>query len=92
MRFIVDFYRYAIFAILALLIAGFAFLVLSLGGPDGFGEYSVATILIVGTALIGFIGLSLGLIATFISIHDRHAELVDEVRLMREALQRRGSE
>ena len=92
MRFIVDFYRYAILAILGLIIAGFAFLVLSLGGSDGIGEYSVATIFFVGTGLIAVIGLSLGLIATFISIHDRHIELVEEVKLMRKAIEQRGGE
>ena len=92
MRFIVDFYRYAILAALGLIIAVFAFLVLSLGGSDGFSEYSVATIFIVGTGLVGFIGVSLGLIATFISIHDRHVELVEEVRLMRMAIEQRGGE
>ena len=92
MRFIVDFYRYAILAALGLIIAGFAFLILSLSGSDGFGEYSVATIFVTGAGLIGFIGISLGLVATFISIHDRHAELVEEVKLVRLALEQRGGE
>ena len=90
MRFIVDLYRYIILAVLALLIAGFAFFVLSLGGNSGYDDASLATIIIAGLAFAGILGVSLGLVATFISIHDRHIELVNEVKLMRQALEQRG--
>lgn len=91
MRFIVDFYRYAILAVFALIIAGFAFLMLSLGNNPDLTQEEMVTAIMVGVGLIGFFGVSLGLIATFISIHDRHIELVEEVRMMREILQKEAT-
>ena len=90
MRFIVDFYRYAILAVFALIIAAFAFLVLSLWNNPDFADEAVVTAAIVAVGSVGLLGVSVGLIATFISIHDRHIELVEEVKLMRETLEQRG--
>ena len=90
MRFIVDFYRTAIFVGLALLIAAFAFVILSLASSPELADETTITVAIVGTGALVMIGVSLGLVATFISIHDRHVELVDEVRLLREQFERRS--
>ena len=92
MRFIVDFYRYAIFAVLALVIAGIAFLTLSVSSNPDFNDASVLSVIVIGAGVLGCLGISLGLVATFISIHDRHIELVEEVKLIREAIQQRGGE
>lgn len=49
-----------------------------------------------GLGLIGalliliFFILSVGMVATVISIHDRHAEIAEELRLMRELYEARG--
>ena len=90
MHFIVDFYRYAIFAVFAVLIAAFSFLVLSINSNPNWSDEAVGYAIIAGVGMIGLLGISVGLIATFISIHDHHVELVREVRLMREALEERA--
>jgi hypothetical protein len=46
-------------------------------------------ILILGVLAIGAVVMSLGMTATFISVHDRHAEIVDELRAVRTQLERR---
>ena len=84
MRFIVDLYRYIIFAALALLIIGTVYVVLELGRASGFNSPMFAGYIGGAIALFVIVVLSLGIMATFISIHDRHVEIVDELRALRE--------
>ncbi|KQM63414.1 hypothetical protein ASE75_13290 [Sphingomonas sp. Leaf17] len=84
MRFIVDLYRYIVFAILAFLIIGCVFAGLEINeliGPQS--PYMAFYVIGALTIAIGSI-IGLGITATFISIHDRHVELVDEIRMWRE--------
>jgi len=86
MRFIVDLYRYIVFIALAaaIIVTVFGLLEVSKltdGNSQATGLY-VAGFLAALVVLI----LALGITATFISIHDRHAELVDELRGLREDL------
>jgi hypothetical protein len=83
-RFIVDLYRYIVFAVLAVLIIGCVFAGLEINqltGPQSpyMAFYVISAVAVAIGAIIG-----LGITATFISIHDRHAELVDEIRIWRE--------
>jgi hypothetical protein len=52
-----------------------------LAGPQSpyMAFYVIGAVAVAIGAIIG-----LGVMATFISIHDRHAELVDEIRMWRE--------
>lgn len=84
MRFIVDLYRYIILGTLAVLIIGMVFGLLKLSTFDStlypfLGFYAAGAVLLLLSIII-----MLGVTATFISIHDRHAELVDEIRQWRE--------
>ncbi|QKR99208.1 hypothetical protein F9288_05735 [Sphingomonas sp. CL5.1] len=80
MRFIVDLYRYLIFAILAVMIVGAVYGLLKLSQLPT--EIAPLMMLYGLGAISLFVGLimMLGLTATFISIHDRHCELVEEIR------------
>ena len=84
MRFIVDLYRYIILGILALLIIGLVFGIIKLTTIDS-SLYPLAGLYAVGgVGVLISIVMLLGLTATFISIHDRHVELVEEIRQWRE--------
>ena len=88
MRFIVDLYRYIIFAALAVMIIGIVFGLMKLSSIDSslyplIGLYAVG-----GIGLLISVVMLLGLTATFISVHDRHVELVEEIRQWREELGR----
>ena len=84
MRFIVDLYRYIILGILALLIIGLVFGIIKLTTIDS-SLYPLAGLYAVGgVGVLLSIVMLLGLTATFISIHDRHVELVEEIRQWRE--------
>ena len=82
MRFMVDLYRYIILFALALVL---------IGGTVGLLEVTTAGISspvsLIAYAYTFFafiiIVLVIGFVAIAVSIHDRHAELVDEVRLLR---------
>lgn len=84
MRFIVDFYRYVIFAGLAAMIAGLVALTLTLFGRGGFASDLSPYVFFGGIGLLVFFVMSLGMVATFISLHDRHAELVEELIAIRQ--------
>lgn len=87
MRFIVDIYRYVILAGIAAAIIGVVFFGLKIGTlSTGYRS----AVLIGGGALILLAVMSLGITATFISLHDRHAELVAELRALRHAIEARG--
>ena len=90
MRFIVDFYRYAILAVLALIIAGFAYFLLSLNNLTDISGAPLTLVALSGIGLIALLGVSLGFVATAISIHDRHIEIVEELRLLREHFEGRN--
>ena len=82
MRFIVDLYRYIIFVTLALmLIAG----TVGLLEVTKLGVWNPLAIMTYAYAFFAFVMviLVIGFVAIAVSIHDRHAELVDEVRLLR---------
>jgi hypothetical protein len=86
MRFIVDVYRYVILGGIALAIITVVYAALKVGTiSTAYGS----TVLIGGAALIVITVMSLGITATFISLHDRHAEAVDELRALRFALEAR---
>ena len=91
MRFIVDFYRYAILAFFALVVAAFVLLFIALVNGGSAPTETILPVAVAGLAVLTLMTLSVGLIATFISIHDRHIELVEELRLMREQLEEKGS-
>lgn len=87
MRFLVDLYRLLIFAGLAVgLIAGSYIVILSFGraGSAELGGYALG--LVVATAIIVVFGI--GLTATFISIHDRLAEIAENSARIAAALER----
>ena len=89
MRFIVDFYRYAVLAMIALLIIGAVFVMLSVGSRDLLGEGASPYFTLAMIGLVSLLVMSLGGIATFISMHDRHAELVAEISQIRGLLEQR---
>lgn len=83
MRAVVDLYRYILLGTLGLLIVGIVFGGLELTQLTAVGTpflvfYVLGAISVIVLAIIG-----LGITATIISIHDRHAELVDEIRAWR---------
>jgi len=86
MRFIVDFYRYVILFLIALTIVIIVFTtLLLLTGSDAFSNMGTSFFLI-ATAILILEVMALGITATFISIHDRHAEIVDELREWRHSI------
>ena len=90
MRFIVDFYRYVILAGIALMIVGVVYVALELSASDSpLASYSSGAWLAFGILAIALWIMSLGMVATFISLHDRHAEIVQEIRALRLHLESR---
>lgn len=80
MRFIVDLYRIIILGGFGVVIIAvvFGFLKLSSGrfaGTDASIYFALGASAVILLMIIG-----LGITATFISMHDRHAELVDELK------------
>ena len=89
MRFIVDFYRYVILGGIGLSITFIVFVALQLLNNDvPFGLTSLW--LGVAAFVLAIFVMSLGITATFISMHDRHADLVREVRALRETMTSRS--
>lgn len=83
MRAIVDLYRYILLGTLGLLIVGIVFGGLELTKLTAAGTPFLMFYILGAIALIVLAIIGLGITATFISIHDRHAELVDEIRAWR---------
>jgi hypothetical protein len=90
MRFIVDFYRYVILAGIGLMIVGVIYGALLLATQQSSISNVSGPALVLGILGIGLVVMSLGITATFISVHDRHAEIVDELRALRGELERRA--
>ena len=90
MRFIVDFYRFVILAGIALMIIGLVYVGLELASQNSAVSNLSAPWMILGSLAIGLYVMTLGMTATFISLHDRHAEIVDELRALREHMETRG--
>lgn len=88
MRFIVDAYRIIILAFLAAALIGGSYLLFSvLLASDLQNSLSGwATLWFVMTAIV--VILTIGITATFISIHDRLADIADHSRRMADALER----
>jgi hypothetical protein len=87
MRFIVDIYRYIILAFCGAIVIGGTLLLLAVFDQRHQFPSSVpplALALVFGG--LAFLVLNLGGIAIFMSIHDRHAELVEELGQTNEAL------
>ena len=90
MRFIVDFYRYVILAGIALMIVGVVYVALELNSSDSpFASYTSGGWLALGIVAIALFVMSLGMVATFISLHDRHIEIAQEIRALRMHLESR---
>ena len=87
MRFIVDIYRYVILGVIAAATVSIVFVAMELGTAPQlhpqFGWY----FLLGGSFLLLCLVMLLGITATFISIHDRHIELVEQLRRMNEGLE-----
>jgi uncharacterized membrane protein len=88
MRFIVDLYKLIIYAVLAFIIITAVVGILELIRMGGASAFAMGMYLFAG--VVGFVSLvvGLGILATFISIHDRHAELVEELKELRLQLSR----
>lgn len=88
MRFIVDAYRLIILAILAAALIGGSYLLFSVllaSDPQSqLGGWAIVWFL--ATAIV--IVLTIGVTATFISIHDRLVDIADHSRRIAEALER----
>lgn len=83
MRLIVDLYRYIVIGTLGLLIVGAVFSGLQLAALQPTGASYLAFYVFGAIVLIALAIVALGITATIISIHDRHEELVKEVRAWR---------
>lgn len=87
MRFLVDLYRVLILAGLAIaLIAGSYLVLMSFGRPGGAELGGYVLTMVIATAIIVIFGI--GMTATFISIHDRLAEIADNSARIANALER----
>lgn len=90
MRFIVDLYRYLILLFCAgVLIALTLGILIVTGNHQLFATWGPVTIISVAVALVMLI-VSLGGIATLISIHDRHAEGVEQLRRIADRFDKTG--
>jgi hypothetical protein len=90
MRFIVDFYRYVILAGIGAMIIAVVYIALELASQESFLSQLSGVWLALGMLGIALYVMTLGMTATFISVHDRHAEIADELRALREHLEQRG--
>ncbi len=86
MRFIVDFFRYVILAGIGLTIITIVFVSLHIATANTtelpFGSY----FFLFAAALLVAQIMALGATATIISIHDRHCEIVAELRNMNDTI------
>ena len=91
MRFIVDFYRYVILAGIGFMIIGVIYLALEFNSSESsLASYATGGWLALGILAIALWVMSLGMVATFISLHDRHAEIAEEIRALRLHLESRS--
>ncbi len=90
MRFLVDLYRYLIIAICGLVLIGLTYgIVIGIG--SGLFDTATGPLWIFGAVIIVVsMILGLGLVAIAISIHDRHAELVNEIERIADLVEYRG--
>jgi hypothetical protein len=80
MRFIIDLYRYLIFAFCAvIIISGTLLIVAVLDQSNSVNSYMTTTVVLTAVIAFAVLILNLGGIATLISFHDRHADLVEEL-------------
>lgn len=88
MRVIVNLYRWIILLSLLAIVAAVVLGAVAIGNAGGLQDPMLAAY--GAAAFIGlvFVILTLGITATFISIHDRHGEIADELGLIREAIER----
>ena len=77
MRFIVDLFRYIIFAFCGLMIIAAVLIALNLGSVET-GSWPAGLVIAAIFVVFGLVVLNLGGIAILVSMHDRHAELVEE--------------
>lgn len=91
MRFLVDLYRYLIFAICGAILIVLSFSLVS-GVASGVLDTTASILWGLG-AIVVIVGLilSLGLVAVAISIHDRHAELVATLERIGDLIEYRGT-
>jgi hypothetical protein len=91
MRFLVDLYRMIVLGALALALVGGSYLVFMLAFEgDTSPELSIFAIAGLVAAAV-WVVLAIGLIATFISIHDRLVELADNSARIADSLGREPS-
>lgn len=86
MRFLVDAYRYLILLILGLALIGASYGVSTLFLGDGGTNPLSGAVLIGVIVAVVFVVLSIGLTATFISIHDRLADIASHMRSIAERM------
>jgi len=79
MRFIVDIFRYVIFAVCGLAIIGGVLLILLVATSSGGLNITTGVMLAVVGGLL-FLVLNVGGIAVIVSMNDRYAEMVSEAR------------
>jgi hypothetical protein len=77
MRFIVDLYRYVIFAICGATLIGITLLVIAALDPTGPLSGWAAPALLLAAAAAVFLVLNVGALAILFSLHDRHVALVE---------------
>ena len=84
MRFIVDLYRWLIFLFFGIILFVVTNLILNWLEPGSSVTFA-EPMMLVGIGLLIFSILSVGVIAIFLSIHDRHVELVDSLARLADA-------
>jgi hypothetical protein len=88
MRFLVDIYRYVLFAVCCLtLILASILLLVAIDQRDTMLQGWTALWLLSAFGIPLMIVVSLGSLAILFSLHDRHLELVDQVRRIADALE-----
>ncbi len=91
MRFLVDLYRFLLLAALGLGVVAASYVVFALfmqnsAWKQEFGGLALIAVIVVGVLVI----LSIGLTATFISMHDRMADIAENTDRIATALERRN--
>jgi len=88
-RFIVDLYRFLIFILCGAVLIGVTIAVLSASTVEtGINPNIFWPAVGLGIFVLVMTILSLGITATFISIHDRHAELAEDVSRLADAAEK----
>jgi cell shape-determining protein MreD len=82
MRFIVDIYRFVILGGIGLAIVGIVYVAMKLFASDQIDPRYGLVALLVGAIVLLMVVMALGVTATIISIHDRHQEIVEELRAL----------